>query len=189
MPALAYASPPEEIVDDTRRYTEVPEKVVITRSAPVRYSYAGDIGIGSLLPEEIQSEATESGVIMIDQGYQRPDWYVAAEEKFKSLASLPAGWNSYGAEPPSANAIASARSVVEQLAILGIQPTKVGASAQDGVIVCISSGIRYADVECYNTGEIVTTTREKGSEPIVSEIEASNLIWFVNEMVDYLAHG
>ena len=71
----------------------------------------------------------------------------------------------------------------------GCGPNRVAASAQDGIIIYLSRGLKYADVECYNTGEVVATTREEGAESSVWEVESDGLKSALSDLSDFLTDG
>ncbi len=88
------------------------------------------------------------------------------------LARLRKNWNTYGAEPPNAAAISNAKNVLERCIFMGIVPTKVLASAEEGVAVIFDDGEKYADIESFNTGEILAIISNRHSEPVVWTIDS-----------------
>jgi hypothetical protein len=100
------------------------------------------------------------------------------------------GWNSYQSEPPSPTAVTNAKAALEQLALLGLRPDKIAASAQDGIIIYMTDGSRYSDVECYNTGEIVVTKREEGTEATVWEVQPGKELYLsLSDIRNFLTDG
>lgn len=61
-------------------------------------------------------------------------------------------------EPPNAVARTSARLVLEAATRLHMNPTHITASADGGVAICFKSVGHYADIECFNSGEIWAIT-------------------------------
>lgn len=76
-------------------------------------------------------------------------------EKLEELRRLEPDWNGYGSMPPNARAEAYARDILLELHKLNRIPERVVASADDGVGIYITSGKKYAMIECYNDGGIV----------------------------------
>jgi len=74
------------------------------------------------------------------------------------LANLPPDWNSYGAQPPNEAALALARKVLAKAREADMVPDRIDASADDGVAICFLRGSNYADIECFNSGEIAAVT-------------------------------
>jgi len=94
------------------------------------------------------------------------------EEFLELLAPLPRlapGWDSYAAEPPNEVSVDRARAILEVLDELGLPPTCIVPSAEGGVSVCFVADSRYADLECFNTGEILAGFSGAG-EPSVWEV-------------------
>lgn len=85
-----------------------------------------------------------------------------------SFRLLQRGWDSYDAEPPNEAAIANARRILQCLwSKPTTAPFRLVPSVEGGVgIVFSGAGKKYADMECFNDGEILAITSE-GSEPTV----------------------
>lgn len=95
---------------------------------------------------------------------------VAAQlSRLDSFRSLQTGWDSYEAEPPNETALENARQVL----LLFIEsesslPIRVAPSAEGGVALIFSKGdSKYADIECFNDGEILAITSEPAQEPTI----------------------
>ncbi|HEX6900699.1 MAG TPA: hypothetical protein VF789_13320 [Thermoanaerobaculia bacterium] len=91
---------------------------------------------------------------------------LAVLESFRGLAT---GWDSYEAEPPSDDAIENARRILvvlwESEAGDGV---RLSPSVEGGVsIVFRTPDKRYADIECFNDGEVLAITSDPASEPVV----------------------
>jgi hypothetical protein len=76
----------------------------------------------------------------------------------EALKTLPDDWDTYDAVHPSANAIETARSLLDSLDSCGLLPDRIAASADGGVALTITRGQRYAVIECTNDGEVVAAT-------------------------------
>lgn len=77
------------------------------------------------------------------------------------------------ADAPNAFSIAWAEILLDQLERMQFVPTRVVASAENGIALCFVAGGRYADVECLNSGEIMAVTSERGEEPEVWTVPQS----------------
>ena len=86
------------------------------------------------------------------------------------MASLRRDWDSYGAEPPSANAIDNARKALEKLKEADIVPNAVVPSAEGGVGIVFVRFARYADVEFLNEGDILMSTYYGEEASVVHEL-------------------
>ncbi len=50
-------------------------------------------------------------------------------------------------------------------------PDKITPSVENGVGISFIQGDKYADIECFNTGEILAVTSDRQSPPQVWEVE------------------
>jgi len=91
---------------------------------------------------------------------------LARLDAFRELAP---GWDSYDAPPPSETALGSARSILQFLREQeDVPPVHASPSAEGGVLLVFSAaGAKYADIECYNDGEILAILSEPASEPTI----------------------
>lgn len=92
----------------------------------------------------------------------------------EAMAGLKPDWDSYGADPPSRQAIDAAKS-----ALLGAEETipvnHVCPSASNGVALCWFSNNpekRHADVEFFNNGDVIACTYGETDEPMVWEVKS-----------------
>jgi hypothetical protein len=90
-------------------------------------------------------------------------------EQVRGMADLQAGWDSYDAPAPSPIARTLAVRVLDELVDSELTPSKVLPSAEGGVTIAFSAtdSRRYADIECFNTGEVLAVTSDRQSEPTV----------------------
>jgi hypothetical protein len=92
--------------------------------------------------------------------------------KLNKLAIDHSLWPNH-AEPPSGFAMAWAQLILDQLQNDKLLPTRVVASAEGGVGVCFVDGIKYADIECLNSGTILGVTSDRSTRPVAWEVEQS----------------
>ncbi len=77
--------------------------------------------------------------------------------QMKQIEGLQDNWNSYESEKPSTVAIINTKAILKWMeeSQFSPQPTQLFASAAGGIaIVFLKDGL-YADVECFNDGDIV----------------------------------
>ena len=86
-----------------------------------------------------------------------------------SFRNLHRGWDSYEAEPPSETALENAQRFIRFLMDSESSlPVRVAPSAEGGVTLVLSSGgSRYADIECFNDGEVLAIISEPAQEPTI----------------------
>lgn len=97
------------------------------------------------------------------RGYKKQQgqeaWYATAVDELDKLSALPDDWNSYGAHAPNEIAIQKATLFLDELKAKNLEPSRILASAANGVSLCFFRPKRYAEIECYNTGETVAVIK------------------------------
>jgi hypothetical protein len=89
------------------------------------------------------------------------------------LQRLPMGWDGCNAESPNKNSVIRAQSILVHLFRMKFLPDKVTPSVENGVGISFIQGDKYADIECFNTGEILAVTSDQQCPPQVWEVENS----------------
>jgi hypothetical protein len=98
-----------------------------------------------------------------------------ALQSLPRLAQLPRNWDSYGADPPNETAIGLARDVLKAMSDADLKPSHVDPSAENGVCISFVQDTRYADIECFNSGEILAVTSSGDGQPTVWQVPRSPL--------------
>lgn len=113
-------------------------------------------------------------------------------EKLESFRALQRGWDSYNAEPPSDLAINNARRILHLVWSQSVPvPVRLSPSVEGGVgVVFTSAKGKYADLECFNDGEILAVTTEGAGEPIVWSVGegGGNLMSTLEKIKSFLEH-
>ncbi len=107
----------------------------------------------------------------LKQELQTSDWRVF--QRLESFRSLRQGWDSYDAEPPGDVAIANARRILHVLWSGEAAPPlrQISPSVEGGVAVVFTGrDKKYADIECFNNGDILAITSDGATEPSVWSI-------------------
>lgn len=91
------------------------------------------------------------------------------------LANLPHGWDGYAAEPPTGAVIHQAKTALEVLRLAGNEPNRVTASAMGGITIAFWQMNLYADLEMFNSGEILALTSCNDAPPSVWEVSSDIL--------------
>jgi hypothetical protein len=110
--------------------------------------------------------------------YQSPetlDWIAESYKKLIALSDLSANWDSYGAESPNDTALNWTKEVLRILFHLDFPPTKITPSVENGVGISFICNNKYADIECFNEGDILAITSDGQGNPEVWEVEATTL--------------
>lgn len=101
---------------------------------------------------------------------KKAEWFLESVQAVNRLGSLSPNWDSYGAEPPNSDSLYAARIVLDTLASMDFRPTSTDASAEGGVCLAFSSCDFYADIECFNSGEIWTIVSEDDTGMVVDQV-------------------
>jgi hypothetical protein len=105
----------------------------------------------------------------IYQRYQNTENELMASRELQNrlgqLSALRANWDTYGSEPPSAKAVAAAAAIAKAFIEFGLIPDAVGPSAEGGVAICFVRNQKYADIECFNSGETLAVRYSSNEDP------------------------
>ena len=97
--------------------------------------------------------------------------FEAARQRLKRTEALAPGWDTYGAESPNGVARALAGKILDTLEANWLPPTRLMPSSEGGIAISFVEGNKRAEIEIYNTGEVVAATYSAVSEPVVWEID------------------
>ncbi len=100
-----------------------------------------------------------------------PTWFQDGNQALAEFATLPHGWDGDGAEPPNRVVQEWSRVILEILLELNFPPTRVSPSVENGIGISFIKGEKYADMECFNTGEILAVTSYGQDYPPVWEVD------------------
>jgi hypothetical protein len=107
-------------------------------------------------------------------------------DDLKCMKSLPDNWNGYGSERPNSRTRDIAEWIL--LATPGFRlPDRVAPSAQGGIGISFHDRDKYADIECFNTGEILGTIVTGNGEPEIWPINFNEIRIALKKIGDYLA--
>jgi|SanBayMetagenome_1026888.scaffolds.fasta_scaffold42718_2 hypothetical protein len=109
------------------------------------------------------------------QSLNDSSWITECYEKLKQLSNLPANWDSYGAEPPNNVALNWAREILKILFKMEFPPTRITASVENGVGISFICEHKYADIECFNKGNILAVISDRKGIPEVWEVESTTV--------------
>ena len=95
---------------------------------------------------------------------------IDAEGALDRISHMGRDWDSYGADPPGANAIQASRRILEELAGAMILPSAIVPSAEGGISIYFMTGDRTVYVESYNQGLQALVMYDQNGSPDVLEI-------------------
>src|SRR2546421_11203907 len=93
-------------------------------------------------------------------------------DALNDLRLLGTGWDGANSEAPNEESIYWAGRALALLRELHFQPTRVGASVEGGATISFMDGDRYADIECFNSGEILAVISDQRGKPDVWTVPA-----------------
>lgn len=85
-------------------------------------------------------------------------WFAESLRRLTNLQKLDRRWCNSDVAAPNETATELATVVLKSLAAVGFRPSYIDPSSDEGVCVSFRHGVRYADIECFNTGEILAIT-------------------------------
>jgi hypothetical protein len=88
----------------------------------------------------------------------------------ESLQKLPQGWDGLNAECPNRTAVNSAKLILVHLFRMKFLPDRITPSVENGVGISFVRGEKYADIECFNSGEILAVISDRRRAPTVWEV-------------------
>ncbi len=97
--------------------------------------------------------------------------FLEAWQRLRNTAILGCGWDTYGAEAPNDVAHALAREILSVLETDWLIPTRLMPSSEGGIAISFVEGDNRAEIEVYNTGEIVAAAYSAHSDPLVWELQ------------------
>ena len=127
------------------------------------------------------------------RNWRRPDPWRLACEQMAQLAAVKDDFDGYGAEAPNDVAMRRMRDVLYWLEQADFPPDRVAPSTDAGVCFswargCFSwrRGGRYADIECFNTGEALAVVCEHHLVPDVWRVRDGELADAVARIKDFI---
>jgi hypothetical protein len=121
----------------------------------------------------------------------RPDgaaatWAKRAQDTLDGFRQMKPGWDSYDADPPNSTAIYWAGKVIETLSRADFEPSRIVPSAEGGIAIVFVCEPKYADIEVFNTGEILAVMSDRKSEPRVWAVAPQDIEGSVERIREYV---
>ena len=96
-----------------------------------------------------------------------------ARFRLNATKALTPDWDSYGADAPNALARDLAAKVLTRLEQASMPPALLIPSAEGGIAISFVEGMNRAEIEVYNTGEIMAATYSGQGDPAIWELDIS----------------
>jgi hypothetical protein len=94
----------------------------------------------------------------------------AYDRRLRQLEALRLGWDTYSAAPPNDTALNLAHRILRSLPPDLAKGVRVSPSAEGGVGISFLRNGRYADIECFNSGELYAVVSDRQRERRVWEV-------------------
>ncbi len=118
--------------------------------------------------------------------YDSPSAFRRFFKTLKAFFDLQAGWDGYDAEIPSREAITHARIAITNLQTLNILPNDVCPSVEGGTGIYFIRENKYADLEFFNTGELLVGLSDRVNEPKVIELSVDDIDAAIQRIIEFL---
>lgn len=113
-------------------------------------------------------------------------WVRQELERIDGFGSLARGWDSYSAEPPNRTARVWAREAINILDSMEFPPDRVAPSVDGGIALTWSREGKYANIEVFNSGEVITAKRDGDGNPVLTEVPTDKIEAGLRAIRDYL---
>jgi hypothetical protein len=97
--------------------------------------------------------------------------YSFADRQLDAMTGLDVDWAEEGAERPNSVSYKNAREVLYAAYFVSMPIEYTTASASSGIVVCFKRGDVYADIECFNSGEIWAIVSSRNGNPQTWQVE------------------
>jgi hypothetical protein len=99
----------------------------------------------------------------------------ACFELIRRLPKLKEGWDGAGAAPPNAESIRNSRQLLRAMVNYGGLPVPaIAPSVEEGICISFHENEMYADIECFNSGEVIGATSDGRGGHEIWEIDLSD---------------
>lgn len=114
-----------------------------------------------------------TGVLYVTSWSKCDAWIIECHRELDQLKELQEDWDTYGAAPPNTTAIALAKIVLRELAAANLRQFRVEPSVEEGICVSFRRADVYADIETFNSGEVVAAFSDGKGTPVVWDVEST----------------
>jgi hypothetical protein len=106
--------------------------------------------------------------------------------KWGQMRRLRPNWDGRGTEVPNDKALYLALKILLDMLEQSILPDRIMPSAEGGVAIVFARANYYADVECFNSGEVGAVIMDGKNEPVVWEVKPNTLRETLSKIRDHL---
>ncbi len=118
----------------------------------------------------------------------KSSWYLDRINELNALKLLDSSWKDGDLDPPNDKALFWADCALDCLRILDFSCTRISPSVDEGVVICFISGDKYADLEFFNTGEILAVISSRKSSPTIWTVleDPADIYRAIDSIRDYI---
>jgi hypothetical protein len=113
-------------------------------------------------------------------------WLPDALKKLAQLRGIGADWHSCDAAPPNETAIKTSIYVLQKLSRFDLRPDLISPSTDEAVCISFKGRDKYADIECYNSGEVLAMTANGRERPKIWEVPRACLDATIIEIDNFI---
>jgi hypothetical protein len=106
---------------------------------------------------------------------QQGNWLISLNQIIEDCGTLKEGWDGDHAEIPGWLAVKHAKEIVCRCWTISFKPTKILPSVEGGIAISFESTGKYADMECFNTGDILAVVSDRKNEPDVWKLDINSI--------------
>ena len=132
------------------------------------------------------SEASATMTTHVTPNYESR-WLSKALQQVDELGSLTEFKAIAGVMPPNQVAIRKAKLVLAELAKVELCPSRISPSSDEGICISFSLTGKYADIECFNTGDIMAARSGASVETKISRVAAGEILKTVQKISEFLS--
>jgi hypothetical protein len=125
--------------------------------------------------EQSEKAATDNNTVLVESIDSGHRWIREGLQAIAKLGAMDADWHESEIAPPNPHAVALATDVLRRLSDIDFEPSSIDPSTGEGICIYFSGANRTANIECFNTGEILAATIRKGGEPLIWEVTVNTI--------------
>ena len=150
----------------------------IPRNPQVAYNLMREISHWSTSMNKSQLPEFKAPPVEATELDSATPWLPQELERIAKLRSLSTDWESSGAAPPNETAIRCALQALQSLSEIDFRPDYIDPSTDEGICISFHRQDRYADIECFNTGETLAVMSTRGGTPQIWEVPLATISTF-----------
>jgi len=114
-------------------------------------------------------------------------WLSKSLQQVDELGSLTEFKAIAGVMPPNQVAIHNAKQVLTELAKAELCPSRISPSSDEGICISFSLSGKYADIECFNSGDIMAARSGVSVETNIWRVGAHEILQTVQKISKFIS--